>query len=62
MTRTAFIVSRQHPELYVYLRERFTGEENIEVILDRRWGERRRLVRSVRRERRRGPPLAAGRR
>ncbi len=53
MARTLFIVSRQHPDLYVYLRERFSGAENIEVILDRRLGERRRHEVPVDRERRR---------
>jgi hypothetical protein len=34
--RTLFIVSRQHRDLYRYLRERFAADEAVEVILDRR--------------------------
>jgi hypothetical protein len=34
--RTKFIVSRQHFELYSYLRERFASDSGVEVILDRR--------------------------
>lgn len=36
MTRTLFIVSRRHTELYEYLKERFAGDDQVEVILDRR--------------------------
>lgn len=41
MGRTLFIVSRQHPDLYAYLRERFATDDAVEVILDRRLGQRR---------------------
>jgi hypothetical protein len=41
MGRTLFIVSRQHPDLYAYLRERFAADTAVEVILDRRLGQRR---------------------
>lgn len=41
MGRTLFIVSRQHPDLYAYLRERFATDTAVEVILDRRLGQRR---------------------
>jgi hypothetical protein len=41
MGRTLFIVSRQHPDLYAYLRERFASDTAVEVILDRRLGQRR---------------------
>jgi hypothetical protein len=41
MGRTLFIVSRQHPDLYAYLRERFAADTAVEVILDRRVGQRR---------------------
>ena len=34
--RTMFIVSRQHFDLYSYLRERFAGDSGVDVILDRR--------------------------
>jgi hypothetical protein len=41
MGRTLFIVSRQHPDLYAYLRERFAADTAVEVILDRRVRQRR---------------------
>lgn len=41
MGRTLFIVSRQHPDLYAYLRERFATDAAVEVILDRRVAQRR---------------------
>ena len=34
--RYLFVVSRQHPSLYELLVERFEGDKNVEVILDRR--------------------------
>jgi hypothetical protein len=45
MGRTVYVVARDHPELYAYLRDRFTsdGESEVEVILDRRVVTRRRL-------------------
>jgi hypothetical protein len=42
MGRTLFIVSRQHPDLYAYLRERFASDRGVEVVLDRRVAQRRR--------------------
>jgi len=36
-----FIVSRQQPDLYRYLAREFSTESDVEVILDRRYGERR---------------------
>ena len=36
-----FIVSRQQPDLYRYLAREFSTEADVEVILDRRYGERR---------------------
>jgi hypothetical protein len=42
MARRLVVVSRQHPDLYVYLRDRFAAEADVEVILDRRLTERRR--------------------
>lgn len=36
MARTLFIVSRRHADLYAYLKERFAGDDQVEVILDRR--------------------------
>lgn len=41
MGRTLFIVSRQHPDLYAYLRERFATDTAVEVVLDRRLTQRR---------------------
>jgi len=42
MGRTLFIVSRHHPDLYAYLRERFASDHGVEVVLDRRSTHRRR--------------------
>jgi hypothetical protein len=53
MARHLFIVSRHHLELYNYLRERFASDTNVEVILDRRVGQRRERVSHVASERRR---------
>ena len=36
-----FIVSRQQPDLYRYLSREFSTESDVEVVLDRRHGERR---------------------
>ena len=41
MARHLFLVSRQDARLYEYLVERFRGDRNVQVILDRRLGERR---------------------
>lgn len=43
--RHLLIISRHHPALYDYVRERFAGEPNVDVILDRRCGRDRRLHR-----------------
>lgn len=40
--RYLLIISRHHPGLYEYVRQRFAAEENVEVILDRRRGRERR--------------------
>jgi hypothetical protein len=37
-----FIVARQQLDLYSYLTREFSGEPDVQVILDRRRGERRR--------------------
>jgi hypothetical protein len=42
MGRLVFIVSRQRPDLVAYLRREFAGSPDIEVIVDRRTGTRRR--------------------
>jgi hypothetical protein len=41
MSRYLFIVSRQHEALHEYLVHRFSGDENVEVFLDRRRRDRR---------------------
>jgi hypothetical protein len=53
MGRNVFIVSRQHRDLYTYLRERFASDPAVEVILDRRFGQRRQRQAPVDAERRR---------
>jgi hypothetical protein len=40
--RYLFVVSRSHPWLYRHLVERFDDDPNVDVMLDRRMGERRR--------------------
>ncbi len=52
MPRRLFIVAQDSPDLAGYLRERFESE--VEVLLDRRRGERRRLDVSAVSDRRRG--------
>jgi hypothetical protein len=47
------IVSREHPDLYVYLRDRLAADPDVDMILDRRLGERRREKRLASTERRR---------
>jgi len=47
-----FIVSRQQLDLYRYLSREFSSESDVEVILDRRYGERR--IRGERRSTPRG--------
>jgi hypothetical protein len=54
MGRTVYIVARDHPELYAYLRDRFTCDGDVEVILDRRVAERRRHDEPHTPDRRRG--------
>ena len=54
MVRRLFIVSRAHPDLYVSMCDRFSGREDVAVILDRRVGERRSRNVAVRSERRVG--------
>ena len=41
MARHLFLISRHEGRLYEYLLERFRDDGNVEVILDRRRGERR---------------------
>jgi hypothetical protein len=42
MARHLFLVSRHEARLYEYLLDRFRDDGNVEVVLDRRRGERRR--------------------
>ena len=53
MARHLFLVSRHELRLYEYLLERFRDDGNVEVILDRRRGERRRRSEGQEPERRR---------
>jgi hypothetical protein len=41
MPREIFIVARDRPDLYRYLSQTFSDAENVQVIWDRRAGERR---------------------
>ncbi len=36
-----FIVSRESPQQFEYIKQAFSGEETVRVILDRRVGDRR---------------------
>jgi hypothetical protein len=47
------IISRKDHELYEYLKHHFAGRADVEVILDRRQGERRQRTESSPTERRR---------
>ena len=43
MARYLFIVAREHPDLWAHLAREFSGEAGVEVVLDRRAEERRRV-------------------
>jgi hypothetical protein len=43
MSRYLFIVARDQPELCAHLQREFVHEEGVQVVLDRRRGDRRRL-------------------
>lgn len=47
------IVARNHPDLWSHLKENLAGDTKAEVILDRRWRERRQRVQPHTLERRR---------
>lgn len=47
------VVARNQPGLYAYLKEDFAGDGDVEVIMDRRVGERRRARAPCAPERRR---------
>jgi hypothetical protein len=53
VARRLVIVSREHPDLYVYLRDRLAADPDVEMILDRRLGERRRELQPTQPQRRR---------
>jgi hypothetical protein len=48
------IVSRQHPVLFDYLARELRADRRVEILVDRRWGERRNRIRDDASERRRG--------
>jgi hypothetical protein len=53
MQRELFIVARDRADLYRYLSQTFADAENVEIIWDRRRGERRRISNGAQPERRR---------
>jgi hypothetical protein len=52
MATDLLIVSRQQPSLYDYLKEDFADDDSVHVVLDRRFGERRRTLAPVGADRR----------
>ena len=52
MVQGLIIVARDHPDVLESLTQHFVGSEDVRVVLDQRRGERRRRVKTVRRERR----------
>jgi len=46
------VVSREEPQLYEYVKNHFAGRPNVEVVIDRRQGQRRRRPASPATERR----------
>jgi hypothetical protein len=54
MIQYLVIAARNHPDIYGYLRRQFTGDEKVQVLLDRRYEERRRRSDAQRTDRRRG--------
>jgi hypothetical protein len=54
MERHVFVVSRDNFELYAYLKEQFAPDSEVEIILDRRRGERRIGMSRAAENRRRG--------
>ena len=53
MVRYLLFVARSQPDLWHYLKNNFAGDEKVEVILDRRRGERRQRIQPHELERRR---------
>lgn len=54
MANVLFIVSRAEPGLHQYVQFAFAGVRNVEIILDRRRGQRRRRAEAVVTDRRVG--------
>ena len=54
MVQYLLIVARNQPDLWRYLKANFVGDEKVEVILDRRLGERRQRAHPHELERRKG--------
>ncbi len=54
MIRHLLLVSRFFPQVYQYAREHFADETGVEVVLDRRRGQRRRAPATVDTDRRCG--------
>lgn len=53
MVRYLLVVARNQPTLGHYLKESLAGDENVQVLSDRRWGPRRQRIRPCQPERRR---------
>ncbi len=52
MARYLFVVSKTRPELREYLAQHFLNEDDVEITIDRRRGERRRAHADPRMDRR----------
>lgn len=52
--RNSFIVAQDNPQLYEHLSQRFAGGEGVQVLMDRRRGERRQHTQVQEPERRKG--------
>jgi len=52
--RFLFIVSRGNTKLASYLQNHFTGDDTVQVVVDRRHGERRQQTTDIATDRRRG--------
>ncbi len=53
MMRYLIIAARSHADTYSYLQRQFAGDDTVQVVLDRRYAERRRCQASCRVQRRR---------
>lgn len=51
--RFLFVVSRDNAKLATYLQQHFTGQATVQVVVDRRYGERRQGATDVAPDRRR---------